>query len=374
MRRAFISPSKYVQGENELLNLGYFISAYGKSALLISHPDDVARVRESLDKTIEQFSVKVIEGAFEGECTQAEIDRLSQLAKESQCACIVGLGGGKALDTAKSVAKGQPLIIIPTIASTDAPTSHSSVIYTKEGNFESYAYHASPSLVLIDTTVIAKAPVRFLVAGMGDSLSTYFEARASSSAFANVNAGLPMGFREGKAPPAKATKTALGLAELCYETLLEEGYKAKVACELNTVTPALENIIETNILLSGLGFESGGLAAAHAIHNGLTVLEGTHKFYHGEKVAFGTIVQLVLENAPLDELDEVIDFCLLVGLPVCLEDIGVTQYTQNELYEVAKKACLPEESIHSMPFPVTPESVVAAILSADKIGRDAKGI
>ncbi|TPH13547.1 iron-containing alcohol dehydrogenase, partial [Brevibacillus laterosporus] len=76
------------------------------------------------------------------------------------------------------------------------------------------------------------------------------------------------------------------LAKLCYETLLEDGLKAKISCDSNIVTPALENIIETNILLSGLGFESGGLAAAHAIHNGLTALEGTHSYYHGEKVAF----------------------------------------------------------------------------------------
>ena len=94
---------------------------------------------------------------------------------------------------------------------------------------------------------------------------------------------------------------------------------------------ALENIIEANILLSGLGFESGGLAGAHAIHDGLTILEGTHKYFHGEKVAFGTIVQLMLENAPEGEMNEVLDFCVKVGLPVCLEDIGVDSITREEL-------------------------------------------
>ncbi|MGI6134017.1 MAG: glycerol dehydrogenase, partial [Christensenellales bacterium] len=136
--------------------------------------------------------------------------------------------------------------------------------------------------------------------------------------------------------------------------------------------PALEEVVEANILLSGLGFESGGLAAAHAIHDGLTVLEGTHKMYHGEKVAFGTLVQLVLENAPEEEINEVLNFCLSVGLPVCLEDIGVDSITPEELKAVAEKACIPEESIHSMPFPVTPDMVEAAILVADRIGREAK--
>ena len=126
-------------------------------------------------------------------------------------------------------------------------------------------------------------------------------------------------------------------------------------------------------MLSGLGFESGGLAAAHAIHDGLTVLEEAHHFYHGEKVAFGTLCQLVLENAPEEEIFEVIDFCLNVGLPVCLADLGVEDIG-DRIYEVAAKACIPEESIHFMPFPVTEEDVVAAILAADKIGRAAKGL
>jgi glycerol dehydrogenase len=144
---------------------------------------------------------------------------------------------------------------------------------------------------------------------------------------------------------------------------------AKESCDQKVVTSALENIIEANILLSGLGFESGGLAAAHAIHDGLTILEGTHKYYHGEKVAFGTLAQLVLENSPTEELEEVFGFCLKVGLPVCLADIGVPRISGDQLYEVAKKACIPEESVHAMPFPVTVESVAAAIKVADAIGR-----
>lgn len=149
---------------------------------------------------------------------------------------------------------------------------------------------------------------------------------------------------------------------------MEEGWKAKVSCENHVVTVALEKIVETNILLSGLGFESGGLAAAHAIHDGLTVLEGTHKYFHGEKVAFGTLAQLMLENAPMDEVESVLDFCLSIGLPVCLADIGVEQISDEELMQVAEKACIPEESIYAMPFPITVEAVIAAIKAADAVG------
>lgn len=372
MRKAFICPSKFVMGENELLNLGYFVKLFGKSALLIANPGDYERVKPQLDQTEAKFGIKIVPCDFGGECSRQEVARLQKVAKENKCACIIGLGGGKAIDTAKCVnAAKLRLIIVPTIAATDAPTSHSAVLYTPDGAFDDYAYFTSPDVVLIDTKVIAQAPVRFLVSGMGDALSTYFEARANHYSFANVNAGLPCGAREKKCPPAKPTMAAFELASLCYDTLLEDGYKAKLACEAKVVTPALENIIETNILLSGLGFESGGLAAAHAIHDGLTVLEETHHMTHGEKVAFGTLCQLVLENADQDEIDEVLNFCLTVGLPVCLKDLGVDDIG-DRLTAVAEKACIPEESVHSMPFPVTADMVAAAILAADKLGRDAK--
>lgn len=373
MRRAFICPTKYVQGENELLNLGYFVKTFGKFALLIAHPDDIARVKPQLEHTKEKFGIEFVETNFKGECSRLEIKKLQELAKQHSCDCTIGLGGGKAIDTAKCVAEGEALIIVPTIAATDAPTSHSAVLYTEEGTFDDYAYFKqSPSVILIDTTIIAKAPTRFLVSGMGDALSTYFEARANAVSFSNVNAGLPCGVREELCQGAKGTLASLALATLCYETILKDGLKAKLACDHNLVTVALENIVEANILLSGLGFESGGLAAAHAIHDGLTLLEGTHKYFHGEKVAFGTLAQLMLENATMEEVKTVLDFCTSVGLPICLEDIGVTSITQEELIAVAEKSCIAEESIYAMPFPITVEAVAAAILAADTIGKEYK--
>lgn len=373
MRKAFISPSKYVQGENELVNLGYFVKTFGESALLIAHPADVNRVKSQLDMTKEKYKITFVESDFRGECSTAEIQRLKMLAKEKGCDCTIGLGGGKAIDTAKCVAEGKALIIVPTIAATDAPTSHSAVIYTEEGAFEDYAYFMqNPQVVLVDTTIIAQAPTRFLVSGMGDALSTYFEARGTSNSFSSVNAGLPCGVREGYCDGAVGTNTALALAQLCYRTLLADGAKAKVACDSNRVTQSLENIVEANILLSGLGFESGGLGAAHAIHNGLTLLEGTHRYFHGEKVAFGTLAQLVLENVPEEELYEVMEFCYIVGLPLCLSDIGVDELTDEALKAVSEKACIPEESIHSMPFNVSADAVAAAIKVADMLGMKFK--
>lgn len=359
MKKVMISPSKYIQGEGELKNLGEYVLSFGKTALLVASKDDQKRSEKYLDEALELNSFELVCGEFNEECTKKEISRLQEVSKKENCDVIIGLGGGKALDTAKSIAhfENLPVIIIPTIASTDAPCSSLAVIYTSNGEFEEYIFFkTNPNLVLVDTKIIANAPTRFLVSGMGDALSTYFEARSCAASFAN------------NIPGGKSTKAALAVAKLCYETLLEDSIKAKAASDANVVTPAIENIIEANILLSGLGFESSGLAAAHAIHNGLTVLDETHGFYHGEKVAFGTIVHLILENADKAELDTVVSYCKSVGLPTCLKDLGVTEVCKDRIMDVATAACAEGETIHNMPFAVTPDDVYAAIMAADIIG------
>ena len=153
---------------------------------------------------------------------------------------------------------------------------------------------------------------------------------------------------------------------------MQYGYLAKLAVEQGVVTEAVEKVVEANTLLSGLGFESSGLAAAHAIHNGFTALPETHQAYHGEKVAFGTLVQMVLENRSRQELDEVLRFCSEVGLPTCLADLGVVQASEEKIMQVAATACTAGETIHNEPFKVTSQSVYAAILATDAIGRSQK--
>ncbi|MCP1225962.1 glycerol dehydrogenase [Sebaldella sp. S0638] len=357
MKKILISPSRYVQGFGELENLGGYVEELGKKALLISHQEDYNRVKAGIEKA---FSMtEMIYGGFSGECSKKEIERLENVLKEAGSDVVIGLGGGKSLDTAKAVAMkaGLPVIVVPTIASTDAPCSSLAVIYTENGEFEEYMFFKNnPNLVLVDTDIIAKAPVRFLVAGIGDALATKFEARACERANAN------------NIPGGKSTKMAVAAANACYDILLEDGLKAKLACESNVVTQSLENIVEANILLSGLGFESSGLAGAHAIHDGLTVIEETHRFFHGEKVAFGVLVQLVLENAKKAEIEEVMSFCKLLGLPTCLKDLGVNEINHEKLMEAAKMACDPADTMGNMPFTVTPYDVYSAILTADKLG------
>jgi glycerol dehydrogenase len=163
--------------------------------------------------------------------------------------------------------------------------------------------------------------------------------------------------------------TALALARLCYETLQEYGAQASEAAARGAVTPAVEKIVEANTLLSGLGFESAGLAAAHSIYNGFSILHDKHKMYHGEVVAFGTLVQLVLEGRPDRELDETMAFCASVGLPCTLAHLNLEDVSTGELLAVARKACAANESIHNLSFPVTPQMLHDAVVAADAIGR-----
>lgn len=358
------TPAKYVQGPNALEALGQYVAPLADSAFVIADKFVWGLVDKKVGASFKKEKVEFSEALFNGECSQKEIDRLGALVAKTKAKAIVGIGGGKTLDTAKAVAfyAKLPVIISPTIASTDAPTSALSVIYTDAGAFERYLFYPqNPNVVVMDTTLIAGAPARLLVAGMGDALSTYFEARACSAASKPTMVG------------GLTTQAALALAKLCYDVLLEDGYKAKLAAESKVSTKALENIVEANTLLSGLGFESAGLAAAHAVHNGLTSIEECHGMYHGEKVAFGVLVQLALENAPTHEVETVLDFLASVGLPTTLAQLGLADNApgyHDKLKKAAELSCAKDETIHNMPFAVTPEAVYAAIVTADKLGRD----
>ena len=360
MSKILISPSKYIQGPGEMKKLGAYAAGYGKKALILISKGGYKRIGSDIEDSFKNQDCATEFDFFNGECSKNEISRLTSVMKEKDCDLVIGIGGGKIFDTAKAVAYYQkvPVLICPTIASTDAPCSALSVLYTDEGVFEEYLFlPANPNLVLMDTEIIAKSPVRLTVAGMGDALATYFEARACQRSQATSCAG------------GKTTEAAMALARLCFDTLMEEGVKAKIALEAGACTTAVEKVIEANTLLSGIGFESAGLAGAHAIHNGLTVLEECHSMYHGEKVAFGTLTQLVLENVPAEDLEEILDFCIEVGLPVTLEQLGVKEATDEKIMAVAKAACAENDTLHNMPFEVTPESVAAAIKAADAYGK-----
>ncbi len=360
MAKIFISPSKYIQAPGEMKKIGEHTSVYGKKALVLISAGGKRRSGEEIEKSFWNSDADCVFEIFNGECSDSEISRITEVVKENKCDVVVGVGGGKIFDTAKAVANnvGTPVIICPTIASTDAPCSALSVIYTDDGAFEKYAYFKqNPNVVLMDTDIIAHSPVRLTVAGMGDAFATYFEARACKRSGATTCAG------------GKVTNAAMGIARLCYDTLMEEGVKAKAALDAGVRTEAVEKIIEANTLLSGIGFESGGLAGAHAIHNGFTILPECHKMYHGEKVAFGTLTQLILEDIPEEELDRYYSWCETLGLPVTLRQLGITDPSWDKIYKVAEAACSENDTLHNMPFEINPDIVANAIFAADSYGK-----
>jgi len=365
MSRILLAPGRYVQGAGAITEIGTFVSSMGKKALVVGGKRALGLCGAKVEASLAALDVGCTQELFEGECCDKEIQRLIELATSNGCDFVISVGGGKVIDTGKAVAFEMkvPITVVPTIAATDAPCSALSVIYTEDGVFDRYLVTPSnPECVLVDTEIVANAPVSYLVSGMGDALATYWEADTCARS-CKPNA------LTGATPP---TLSAQALAKLCYETLLEHGYAAKLAVEKNVVTESVEAIVEANTLLSGIGFESGGLAGAHSVHNGFTVLEKSHGKLHGEKVAFGTITQMFLEGRSYAKINEVLDFCIKIGLPVCLEDLGIANPNREEIRAVAEATTAEGETIHSTWFNVTADKVEAAILAADAYGKEYK--
>lgn len=365
MEKVFISPSRYVQGKNILKGgASSYIQKLGKHALLIADEFVWDMAGNQLVDTLKQDGIEAEKVTFGGESSLNEIDRIIKLGKKSSVDVVIGLGGGKTLDTAKGVADklGYSVVIIPTTASTDAPTSGLSVIYSDEGVFETYSfYDKNPDLVIVDSAVIAGAPPRFLISGIADALATWVEARAVKQSNGQIMSG------------GQPTIAGQAIAEKAEEVLFEYSIQAVEANKNKLVTPALEAVIEANTLLSGLGFETAGLAAAHAIHNGFTAIHGDiHNLTHGEKVAYGTIAQLVLENKPLDELDRYLELYVQLGLPVTLEEIHLQDASDEDLLKIAELATQEGETIHNLPQKVTADDVVQAIKAVDVYAKSFK--
>jgi len=354
--QTMVGPRRYVQGRGVIGTIGKHLAPLGDSIMMLAAPSAWELAGATVRDSCAAAGITLWHERFGGECTAAEIERVATAIRSSGVSAIAGFGGGKALDTAKAAGHlaGVGWASVPTIASTDAPTSALSVVYTDEGAFAEYRFFPhNPDVVLVDTELAANAPHRFLVSGMGDALATWVEARAVSEARASTMAG------------GTATMAGQALARLSWDTLLAYGSAAREAARHHAVTTALEKTVEANTLLSGLGFESAGLAAAHAVHNGLTAVAETHGTMHGEKVNFGTLTQLVLADHTSAEIDELLAFATTVGLPTTLGEIGLAEGDLDTLRTVAATATAPGETMHNMPFPVTSTMTLDAMVAAD---------
>lgn len=347
-----------------MAHLGEHLAELGKNAFLVADETVWGLIGKDVQASLSKNNVEFHYQAFNGEASGKEITRLAALAKNSASQVIVGLGGGKTLDTVKAVADELklPVAIVPTVASTDAPCSALSVIYSESGVFESYRFYTrNPDLVLVDTQVCARAPVRLFASGIADGLATWIEAQAvkRSHSKSMVN-GDP-------------TIAGMAIAEACEKTLLTWGLSACEAVAKQVVTPAVEAVVEANTLLSGLGFENAGLAGAHAIHNGFTAVSGDiHHLTHGEKVAYGTLTQMVLEQRPDEEIARYIRFYRAIKMPTTLEELHLEKESWEGLVRIGELANSEGDTLKNLNPNLRAEDIANALLAVDTFSKSVK--
>ncbi len=357
------APSRYIQGDGVLADLGRYLSIINSrhAAVLISAG---GRQRDGLriERGLKTAGISCLFVIFGGECSQAEIARAVSAvqAAGTKVDSLIAVGGGKCIDAGKCIAHrlGVAMVSCPSLASNDAPCSAVSVIYTPAGVTESLEFFpANPALVVVDTRIVAQAPVRYLVAGMGDAMATWYEARTcfENPAARNLLAARP-------------TLAAAALGELCAKTLFQHGVAAADAVRRHEVNDALSHVVEANTLLSGVGFESGGLASAHAVAQGLTVLPRLNaRYLHGEMVALGLMTQLLLEKRD-EEAAHVAQFLCAVGLPCHLGQLSLDASQVADLAAIMDGTSI-VPFLANEPFVVDTDMLLTATLSADTLGR-----
>ena len=312
--RAMREPLKYVQGRDALYKFHEEMGYMGKRWLFVCSNSGYKACHDKIEKSFEGLDDYRRYEVFGGISSNGEIKKMEDIVREDNIDVVVAVGGGSAVDTAKATAyyTGKHIVIVPTVAATDAPCTGLSVIYNDDHSFDKYLFYpTNPDAVIVDCNVIANAPVHFLVSGMGDALGTFFEGRAS---IRTESASL-----EGTG----ITRAGQALARLCYETLRDYGKLAIEACKNHVVTPALEYVIEANVYLSGVGADNVNCAAAHSFYNGVTS--------------------------------------------------AVSNTTKEQVEIIAKNACAPGETIHNLAGDVQPCEMYDAILHADALGKLALG-
>lgn len=319
-------PALYVQGEDILTHLpARLVDHFGCArAVVVCDP-----VVEALFTGLvgpEGLTLKVLR--FGGSCTRAEVDRLSSLARDDAPEVVVGAGGGQALDTAKAVALAlqRPLVIVPTAASSDAPTSRLIAIYDEHHKItEVPLMRRNPDMIFVDTGVLLRAPRRLFIAGMGDAFTKRYEVADAARDPGQRN------YFDGRPPHLSAI---LGAA--CHDTLMRDGMQALREIDGGAIGPAFEAVVEASILYSGLAFESGGLSVAHGMLRGLTAFASTHASLHGELVSYGLLVQLHAFAWDPAVIAEASAFLAAVGLPTSRRQIGLAQATHADLQRIAE--------------------------------------
>ncbi|NJN57924.1 MAG: iron-containing alcohol dehydrogenase family protein [Leptolyngbyaceae cyanobacterium SL_5_9] len=356
-----LAPATVIRGQDALAQSGEAIARLGKRPLLVGGDRTLTTVQPFLQPVLEQQRLEAIQAAYGADCSEASLATLRQAATNHEADLIIGLGGGKALDAAKLVAYqlDLPIVTIPTSAATCAAWTALSNIYSEQGSFlYDVPLSRCPDLLLLDYGLIQTASNRTLIAGIGDALAKWYEASVSSG----------------------HSDHTLVIAAVQQARVLRDILFQKSAAALQSPgSPAWREVVDATVLLAGVVGGLGGAqcrtVAAHAVHNGLTHLLESHGTLHGEKVAYGILVQLRLEEMvqgnqlAATARQQLLKFYAEIGLPQSLSDLGLTEVTLASLQYAAEVACSVGSDIHRLPFEVTPTHLMAAMVSTTAPGQ-----
>lgn len=357
MLELLISPGKYVSGFDNLDKLGQEVQKLGNKALILVDEKIEKIVNKGIDSIRNLIEIEIT--YFNGECSFEEVARIKELIIEKGCNVIVGLGGGKTMDTAKASGYDAKvkIVTVPTIAATCAAWASHSAMYTTEGIAHSYySIYKNADLLFMDKKICFEAPVRYIVSGMVDTLAKWIETRAYTGPIENKNTELEI---------------AISLAKKCYNEILEYGLKAVEDVKNGIYSKEVDIMLEHNMLTAGLVGGIGGEAcravAAHAINNGLTALPVVYNTnLHGEVVGFGNLVQLILDGEKEEAL-KIARFFRLIGAPATLEDMGFENLSESQLERIINKALYKGDTMWNLPYKVDFDIIKKAILEANSL-------
>lgn len=346
-----------------------------------SHPGSLAHLNEfftpeQLSRAVWIYGERAIEGArpflpesfhtpgakhllFKGHCSERDVTDLVT-ASGNNASVVIGVGGGALLDTAKAVARrlGVPVVAIPTIAATCAAWTPLSVWYNDAGQALQFeVFDDANFLVLVEPHIILKAPAEYLLAGIGDTLAKWYEAVVLAPQPEHLPLTVPLGING-----------ALAIRDV----LLSRSEEALADQQRGEATQAFRDVVDAIIagggMVGGLGERYTRVAAAHAVHNGLTVLPQTEKYLHGTKVAYGILVQSALLGQD-DVLAELVAAYQRFTLPTTLRELEVDINNRDELDKVIAHTLRPVESIHYLPVALTPAVLRAAFEKVESFSR-----
>jgi glycerol dehydrogenase-like iron-containing ADH family enzyme len=332
------------------------ISALCHHPLVLGRSAATATLRRTLLADLRVQGLEPLPAELRFDCCEADLTRLAaELGDVPGTDAVIAAGGGKVLDAGKLLAQrfGLPCITVPTSAATCAGWTALANLYTPQGAFVGdRALDRCPDLLVFDHGLVRQAPARTLASGIADAMAKWYEASVSSG---DSTDGM--------------VQQAVQQARVLRDQLLLDGKEAMAAPGSEAWVRVAEASALTAGLIGGVGGASCRTVAAHAVHNGLTQLLACHGSLHGEKVGFGVLVQLRLEellranHLAAQARRQLIGLFRALALPVGLDDLGLAAASLGELRQVCAFACRPSSDLHRLPFPVSESDLLAALVS-----------